>query len=117
MRRYSKTDGGFVQVPVVLLEDITLVPIEKLLYVLLLRYDYGGRHGEVWPSQGQLAFTLGISSRQVQRILQRLQQNGLLFIEQRPGRASVYHLRLRVTEDGVVDERRQLLRGQELVSA
>lgn len=81
--------GGWTAVPNAVLTDTRLTPTERLLYVLLLSYDWqdgnGDRKGFCWPSQATLAELLGCTPRTVQAALARLEAVGLIRVDHRAG--------------------------------
>jgi len=96
---------GFTQVPNVLLTDRRLTPAAKLVYEILLSFDHGGRKGKAWPSQARIAEYASLSVRQVRRILECLENAGLLSIITESGKVNTYVLHLRCNGEGIVDNR------------
>lgn len=80
---------GFTQYPNRLLLDPTITGNEKALYGALLAHDWG--RGECWPSRDLLAAYLGVTPRQISNLLASLKRKGLIRVDYRPGRPSLYH--------------------------
>lgn len=84
-----------------------LPPAEKLLLVGIANHD---GDGGAWPSVATLATYVGVTARQVQKLLRKLEERGLLSIEVQAGgttktrsdqRPNLYHLHL---ERGVAQD-------------
>ena len=84
-----------------------LPPAEKLLLVGIANHD---GDGGAWPAIATLATYVGVTPRQVQKLLRKLEERGLLSIEVQAGgttktrsdqRPNLYHLHL---ERGVAQD-------------
>ena len=58
--------------------------------VLLLLADYASRDGAAWPSESTLARRAGLSERQVRRLIGEIASYGIVDLDHRPGRSTVY---------------------------
>jgi len=78
-------DGRFVQVPMSIILHPRLSDGARVLYALLLSYDWqdgdGRRKGRAWPSLARLAERSGKSTRQVTRYLRELEEEGVMRTE------------------------------------
>jgi AraC-like DNA-binding protein len=78
-------DGRFVQVPMSIILHPRLSDGARVLYALLLSYDWqdgdGRRKGRTWPSLARLAEQSGKSTRQVTRYLRELEEEGVIRTE------------------------------------
>jgi DNA-binding transcriptional MocR family regulator len=68
--------------------DATLSLAARIVYGAITSYDWNGNGA--WPSQARIASRLGISRHTVLRAIAELEAAGLLAIEHRPGRPSLY---------------------------
>tara|TARA_R110000824_G_scaffold44998_4_gene130545 strand:- start:424 stop:819 length:396 start_codon:yes stop_codon:yes gene_type:complete len=64
--------------------------------ILLLLCGYSDSRGRGWPKVSTLSERGGVAVRTVRRVLRELESVGLVEIDLRPGRASVYFLTPRV---------------------
>ena len=69
-----------------------LSPTELVLLFQIARFCYNGPNGCASPSISRLAELMGFSTRYITEMCQSLCKRGLLGIEYRPYRTSVYHL-------------------------
>ncbi len=76
--------------------SLDLPPTDK--FVLLALADWADKEGYCWPYIRQLAEKTSLSERQVQRLLNRLEKNGLLEIARNAGRGNRSLYRIRVEE-------------------
>ena len=78
-------EGRFVQVPMSIILHPRLSDGARVLYALLLSYDWqdgdGRRKGRAWPSLARLAERSGKSTRQVTRYLRELEEEGVMRTE------------------------------------
>jgi hypothetical protein len=68
--------GGFTQIPNLVLRDGKIDPVTKMLYVFLLSYAW--QSGQCFPGHIRLGEDLGITERQVSRLLNKLKARGLV---------------------------------------
>ena len=86
---------GFTQIPNFILEDSTIDPGAKLVYVLLLKYAW--EKDKVFPGQDRLAADAGLSRSSVSEKIQKLKKKGWIEIERRGlGRTNIYKVNFRV---------------------
>ncbi len=71
----------FTVVPTDILFSPDLSPPEKLLYAVMSSYGQRGR-GVVWPSQDVLSSAVGVTQRQLRRLLSGLEAGGLIVKKQ-----------------------------------
>ncbi len=88
------TEGGFTQVPNVVLRHKNLSPGAKLTYAMLLSYAWHDDY--CYPGQERLAEDIGISDRSVRTHLKELEEKGLIKVKQQGHmKTNHYHLDLR----------------------
>lgn len=86
-------DAGFVQVPDFFFDvyvDLGVTRPEFLFILHLARYRYESVRGQARPGIGTVARQMGLSARRVQQLRASLEKKGLLIVEPRTGRPSVY---------------------------
>lgn len=81
----------FGKLPLTVAERPDLSPAAKVLYAILAYHDRTGNGA--WPGKQRLAEMTGVDRSTVLRALTQLEAAGLVDIERRTGRSSVYHLR------------------------
>ena len=83
--------GGFAQIPNIVLRDGTLSAGAVRLYALLLSYAWA--NDECYPGQGRLSMEMGCSLDTVQRTLNELRDRNLVTWKQQGlGRSSIYYI-------------------------
>jgi len=83
--------GGFAQIPNIILRDGTLSSNAVRLYALLLSYAWA--NDECYPGQGRLSMEMGCSLDTVQRTLNELKDRHLISWKQQGlGRSSIYYI-------------------------
>jgi biotin operon repressor len=86
---------GFTQVPNVILKNDSLSFGAKVTYSMFLSYAW--HNNSAFPGQGRVAEDLGITERQIRRLVQELKDAGLLEVQRRGlGKTNIYHLYLTV---------------------
>ena len=89
-------DGRFVQVPMSIILHPRLSDGARVLYALLLSYDWqdgdGRRKGKAWPSLARLAEQSGKSTRQVTRYLRELEEEDVIHTKHGGGHRATRHL-------------------------
>ena len=96
--------GTFTVAPLDLINDTTLSPHARLLWVMLRSYIYDPAKPYCWPSKATLAARLGVSERRVYVYLRELEEHEAISITTRTaeGRTNVYHLHPRPARGGHV---------------
>ena len=79
--------GAFI--PTWLMETTEVLPSAKLVFARLAQH--AGRNGKAFPRQETLARECGMSERQVRRLLNHLEEVGLIEMEQAQGAARLAH--------------------------
>ena len=89
---------GFTSIPNGALYDPELLPVDKVLLVALLSFDWVDRETRrrkhlVWPSQRTLSKSLGVSERAIRDSLAKLEAQGYVRVDRSFGRGhtSRYH--------------------------
>ena len=89
-------EGRFVQVPMSVILHPRLSDGARVLYALLLSYDWqdgdGRRKGKAWPSLARLAERSGKSTRQVTRYLRELEEEDVIHTKHGGGHRATRHL-------------------------
>lgn len=81
---------GHARVPNGLARNPNISVQAKAMYLLLA--SYAGAKGRCWPSVAALAADLGAHERTARKWLAELAQLGVIAVEERPGKPSLYHL-------------------------
>lgn len=82
------------------LESGELDPATRLLLLLLADHT-NEEKGAAWPSVATLARRVGLHPRKVQERLYRMRELGVLEVTERPGRSSLYRMRLEALAPGL----------------
>lgn len=80
---------GYVRIANTVARDARLSMQARTLYVVLRSYAHGDR-AYCWPGRRRLAEDCGCSVDTVKRLIHEIVDAGLVSVEQRPGRSSVY---------------------------
>src|SRR5262245_61314322 len=83
-----RDDDVMVRVPLSLVQRRGLSDTAKVLWMVVR--GLGGPIGSVETTSARLAAAMGLSSRQVERLIAELRAAGLLAVEAHPGRPSRY---------------------------
>jgi len=82
---------GFVQVSNSILRDVTVKPQARFVYILLMSRVFSKDF--CYPGQEVLGKEIGLSSRQIIRLLKELQRHGWLEVKRRgQGKTNLYFL-------------------------
>lgn len=75
-------ERGFTQIPNLILTETKLSAQARIIYCILMAYDWqnkdGKKKGFVWPSQQTLADEAGFSVKSIQLYLDELEASGLI---------------------------------------
>lgn len=82
---------AFVRLPVSVACDLTLSDGAHRLYCIIASFIWDGRTS-AWPSQQTLADKMGVTTRTIRTHQRALEEHGLLSVEHRKGRSSIYRL-------------------------
>jgi biotin operon repressor len=93
MTTEHKKRNGFTMVRNDILSARDLTPLDKLVLVALLSFDWqakdGARKGKVWPGQRTIADTCGVSRRSIRVALARLRETGYVEFDSTRGRGHI----------------------------
>lgn len=86
--------AGFTQVPNALIERQTALGLDSVDFNILVQLlaHWWEPDRFPYPSKARLAERVGLSRRQVQRRISRLERDGLIECERPPGRQTIYQL-------------------------
>lgn len=91
----SHTAEGYTQVPNVILTHKRISPGAKLVYAMLLKYDW--YYNGCFPGQARLAKDMGVSPRSVVTYLKECEEKKLIKVVRRKlGRTNLYYLNCKI---------------------